>query len=115
VTFVVLNDEGGAIFAGLEQGAPAYASAFERVFGTPHDTDLDALCRAHGIAHERITQPERLAAALGSQPSGIRLIEVPVSRAERRTEADHLRDLAQSLWLRADPGSATGSEHRPRS
>lgn len=97
VTFVVLNDAGGAIFAGLEQGAPAYAPAFERVFGTPHHTDLAALCRAHGIAHERITQPERLAAVLGSKPSGIRLIEVPVSRAERRAEADHLRDLAQSL------------------
>ncbi|HKX66518.1 MAG TPA: 2-succinyl-5-enolpyruvyl-6-hydroxy-3-cyclohexene-1-carboxylic-acid synthase [Intrasporangium sp.] len=115
LTFVVLNDDGGAIFAGLEQGATAYAPAFERVFGTPHDTDLAALCRAHGIAHERITQPERLAAALGSEPSGIRLIEVPVSRAERRAEADHLRDLAQSLWVRADPGPATGSERRPPS
>ncbi len=97
VTFVVLNDNGGAIFAGLEQGAPAYAPAFERVFGTPHHTDLAALCLAHGIAHERITQPERLAAALETQHSGIRLIEVLVSRAERRAEADHLRDLAQSL------------------
>ena len=97
VTFVVLNDDGGAIFAGLEQGAPAYAPAFERVFGTPHHTDLAALCLAHGVAHERITQPERLAAALETQPSGIRLIEVPVSRAERRAEADHLRYLAQSL------------------
>ena len=115
VTFVVLNDDGGAIFAGLEQGAPAYAPAFERVFGTPHHTDLAALCLAHGIAHERVTKPERLAAALETQPSGIRLIEVLVSRAERRAEADHLRDLAQSLWLRGDPGPATASEHRPRS
>jgi 2-succinyl-5-enolpyruvyl-6-hydroxy-3-cyclohexene-1-carboxylate synthase len=115
VTFVVLNDDGGAIFAGLEQGAPAYAPAFERVFGTPHHTDLAALCLAHGIAHERVTQPERLAAALETQPSGIRLIEVLVSRAERRAEADHLRDLAQSLWLRGDPGPATALEHRPRS
>ena len=115
LTLVVLNDDGGAIFAGLEQGAPAYAPAFERVFGTPHHTNLAALCLAHGIAHERITQPERLAAVLGSAPSGIRLIEVPAARAERRAEANHLRDLAQSLWLRADPGPATGSERRPPS
>ncbi|WP_353507973.1 2-succinyl-5-enolpyruvyl-6-hydroxy-3-cyclohexene-1-carboxylic-acid synthase [Intrasporangium sp.] len=115
VTLVVLNDDGGAIFAGLEQGAPAYAPAFERVFGTPHHTDLAALCRAHGIDHERITQPEHLAAALETQPSGIRLIEVPVSRGERRAEADHLRDLARSVWLRGDPGPATASERRPRS
>jgi 2-succinyl-5-enolpyruvyl-6-hydroxy-3-cyclohexene-1-carboxylate synthase len=96
LTFVVLNDDGGAIFAGLEQGAPGYAQAFERVFGTPHHTDLVALCRAHGIAHERITEPERLATALRGQPSGIRVIEVPVSRAERRAEGDRLRELAQS-------------------
>ena len=115
LTLVVLNDDGGAIFAGLEQGAPAYAPALERVFGTPHHTNLAAMCRAHGIAHERITQPERLAAVLGSAPSGIRLIEVPAARAERRAEANHLRDLAQSLWLRADPGPATGSERRPPS
>ena len=104
VTFVVLNDDGGAIFAGLEQGAPPYAPAFERVFGTPHRTDLAALCRAHGIAHERITQPERLAAALGSQHSGIRLIEVPVSRAERR-RLHALRD--------ARVGRARRVERRP--
>ena len=97
LTLVVLNDDGGAIFAGLEQGAPPYAAAFERVFGTPHHTDLAALCRAHGIVHERVTEPERLAEALGSQPSGIRLIEVPVSRADRRAEADDLRALAISL------------------
>jgi 2-succinyl-5-enolpyruvyl-6-hydroxy-3-cyclohexene-1-carboxylate synthase len=95
ITFVVLNDDGGAIFAGLEQGAAEYAVAFERVFGTPHRTDLAALCAAHGVAHERITQPERLEAALRGQPSGIRLIEVPVSRAERRAENQALRELAR--------------------
>jgi len=97
LTIVVLNDDGGAIFAGLEQGAPPYAAAFERVFGTPHHTDVAALCRAHGIDHERVTEPERLAEVLGSQPSGIRLIEVAVARTDRRAEADHLRALAESL------------------
>jgi 2-succinyl-5-enolpyruvyl-6-hydroxy-3-cyclohexene-1-carboxylate synthase len=95
ITFVVLNDDGGAIFTGLEQGAEEYAPAFERVFGTPHHTDLAALCAARGIAHERISQPERLADALRSQPSGIRLIEVPVSRTERRAEGLALRELAR--------------------
>ncbi len=36
LTIVVANDDGGAIFATLEQGASAYAKSFERVFGTPH-------------------------------------------------------------------------------
>jgi 2-succinyl-5-enolpyruvyl-6-hydroxy-3-cyclohexene-1-carboxylate synthase len=95
LSVVVLNDDGGAIFSGLEQGSADYVPAFERVFGTPHHTDLAALCAAHGIAHERVTRPEQLATALRNEPSGIRFIEVAVSRAERRAQGDRLRELAQ--------------------
>ena len=35
LTIVVANDDGGSIFSMLEQGAPAHAEAFERLFGTP--------------------------------------------------------------------------------
>lgn len=97
LTLVVLNDDGGAIFHGLEQGAAPYASAFERVFGTPHGTDLAALATAHGITHERITRAERLEEALASPPGGIRLLEVRVARRNRRAQADHLRALARTL------------------
>ncbi|MDX6319822.1 MAG: 2-succinyl-5-enolpyruvyl-6-hydroxy-3-cyclohexene-carboxylate synthase, partial [Nocardioidaceae bacterium] len=34
LTVVVANDDGGAIFSTLEQGGPAFAASFERVFGT---------------------------------------------------------------------------------
>lgn len=97
LTLVVLNDDGGAIFHGLEQGAAPYATAFERVFGTPHGTDLAALATAHGITHERITRAERLEEALASPPGGIRLLEVRVARGNRRAQADHLRALARTL------------------
>ncbi|GAA2164568.1 2-succinyl-5-enolpyruvyl-6-hydroxy-3-cyclohexene-1-carboxylate synthase [Humibacillus xanthopallidus] len=95
LTLVVLSDDGGAIFSALEQGDRTYASAFERVFGTPHGTDLEALCAAHHTAYERVTDLSRLGAALDEQPSGIRVLEVPVSRVDRRGEAAWLRDLAQ--------------------
>jgi 2-succinyl-5-enolpyruvyl-6-hydroxy-3-cyclohexene-1-carboxylate synthase len=95
LTFVVLSDDGGAIFSTLEQGDRRYASAFERVFATPHGTDLAALCAAHHTAYERIDDLDRLAAALAESPSGIRVLEVPVSRADRRAEAAWLRELAQ--------------------
>ena len=94
LTLVVLSDDGGAIFSTLEQGDRRYASAFERVFGTPHGTDLEALSAAHHTAYERVTDLGRLSAALDEQPSGIRVLEVPVSRTDRRDEAAWLRALA---------------------
>jgi 2-succinyl-5-enolpyruvyl-6-hydroxy-3-cyclohexene-1-carboxylate synthase len=102
LTLVVLSDDGGAIFSTLEQGGPEYGRAFERVFGTPHGTDLVALCAAHHVTHERVTDLTRLAAALDEQPSGIRVLEVPVSRSGRRTEAEWLRHLAQQAVPRRD-------------
>ena len=97
LTFVVLSDDGGAIFSTLEQGDRRYASAFERVFATPHGTDLEALCAAHHTAYERVDDLGRLASALTEQHSGTRVLEVPVSRAGRREEAAWLRGLAQQV------------------
>ena len=45
---VVGDDGGGALFHTLEQGRPAYADAFERVFGTPQGVDLAAVATALG-------------------------------------------------------------------
>ncbi|WP_404391641.1 2-succinyl-5-enolpyruvyl-6-hydroxy-3-cyclohexene-1-carboxylic-acid synthase [Humibacillus xanthopallidus] len=97
LTLVVLSDDGGAIFTTLEQGDRRYASAFERVFGTPHGTDLEALCAAHRTAYERVTDLVRLGEALDEQPSGIRVLEVPVSRSDRRDEAAWLLGLAHRV------------------
>jgi 2-succinyl-5-enolpyruvyl-6-hydroxy-3-cyclohexene-1-carboxylate synthase len=102
LTFVVLSDDGGAIFSTLEQGDRRYAGAFERVFATPHGTDLGALCAAHHTAYARIDDLGRLAAALDESPSGTRVLEVPVSRADRRAEATWLRALAQRVVPRQD-------------
>ena len=76
LTIVVVNNDGGAIFATLEQGAPELADAFERVFGTPHGVDLAALCAATGTPHRRAT-PHGLHL---DKPDGIRVVEVRTSR-----------------------------------
>ncbi|MGW5240868.1 2-succinyl-5-enolpyruvyl-6-hydroxy-3-cyclohexene-1-carboxylic-acid synthase [Monashia sp. NPDC004114] len=102
LTIVVLSDDGGAIFSTLEQGDRRYASAFERVFGTPHGTDLEAVCAAHHTAYERVADLARLEAALAESPSGTRVLEVPVSRSDRRDEAARLRALAQQAVPRHD-------------
>ena len=52
---VVANDNGGAIFATLEHGHPVHSGAYERIFGTPHDIDLERL----GHRHRRRLPPGR--------------------------------------------------------
>lgn len=83
LTIVVLNDDGGGIFHTLEQGSPEYSQAFERVFGTPTRTRIDALCAAHGVKH-RLVEASQLAAYLTRAPVGIEVLEVQVPRAGRR-------------------------------
>lgn len=94
LTLVVVNDDGGGIFTTLEPGAPERAAGFERVFGTPTGTDLVALCRAHGIRHERVTTRDALAAAVATRPDGIRVVEVRVDRSTHRQAHADLRALA---------------------
>jgi 2-succinyl-5-enolpyruvyl-6-hydroxy-3-cyclohexene-1-carboxylate synthase len=86
---VVVNDNGGGIFGLLEQGAAEHASAFERVFGTPHDADLAALCAATDTPYERV-KPDEAAAALAPRP-GIRVVEIPVRRDGHRELHAQLR------------------------
>jgi 2-succinyl-5-enolpyruvyl-6-hydroxy-3-cyclohexene-1-carboxylate synthase len=97
LTFVVANDEGGSIFATLEQGAPQYSAVFERVFGTPHGVDLGRLCLAYGHLHERITDPDRLRTALSERVSGLRVLEVPLRRDTRRADDEAVRQIARRV------------------
>ena len=86
---VVLNDNGGGIFALLEPGAPEYAGVFERVFGTPHGVDIEALCAASQTPYE-VVELEKLAAALAPRP-GLRVVEVGVDRRGHRDLHGRLR------------------------
>jgi 2-succinyl-5-enolpyruvyl-6-hydroxy-3-cyclohexene-1-carboxylate synthase len=90
---VVVNDDGGSIFASLEQGAPAYASSFDKLFGTPHRTDLAALCAASGTPHRRVTTHEELVNAVDDPQGGIEVVEAVVRRDNRRDLDAAIRDL----------------------
>ena len=74
---VVADDGGGSIFHGLEQGAPAYADSFERVFGTPQGVDLVAVGKALGWRAARASSAAELAAALAGDAE---LVVAPVTR-----------------------------------
>lgn len=98
LTIVVPNDDGGAIFSMLEQGAPAHAASFERLFGTPHGTDLASLCAAHRVPHLKVTSRAELEQALASPNGGIEVVEAVVDRSGRRDLDARIRALA------TDPG-----------
>ncbi|MGK2881067.1 MAG: 2-succinyl-5-enolpyruvyl-6-hydroxy-3-cyclohexene-1-carboxylic-acid synthase [Mycobacterium sp.] len=83
LTIVVSNDNGGGIFELLEQGDPRFADVSRRVFGTPHDVDVGALCRAYHVENRQIEVAE-LADALDQPPSGMRVLEVKADRSSLR-------------------------------
>jgi 2-succinyl-5-enolpyruvyl-6-hydroxy-3-cyclohexene-1-carboxylate synthase len=97
LTFVVANDQGGSIFATLEQGAPEHAAVFERVFGTPHAVDLERLCMAYGLRYEQVTDAGRLSTALDEPVDGLRVLEVPLRRDTRRADDEAVRQLARRV------------------
>lgn len=93
LTIVVANDDGGAIFSTLEQGGAVYAESFERVFGTPHGVRIESWCDATRTAYERVDDAAGLRAALATEATGIRVIEVPLDRSLRRSLDERLRAL----------------------
>lgn len=99
LTIVVANDDGGGIFGLLEQGDPRHAAAFERVFGTPHGTDLAALCAAHHVPHEAVTV-DSLAGTLAPQP-GLRVLEVRTERSRLRELHARIREAVAGSWSAA--------------
>jgi len=93
LTVVVVNDDGGSIFASLEQGGPAYADSFERLFGTPHHVDLASLCAATRTPHWRVDSLPELEHALANPAGGIEVVEAVVRRDDRRALDAAIRGL----------------------
>ncbi len=74
---VVVNNDGGGIFEGLEPArfgggvrrraaASGGATVFERVFGTPHGASLEQLAAAFGLPYTLAERPGDLAKALAA-------------------------------------------------
>ena len=94
---VVANDDGGSIFATLEQGEPAHMGAFERLFGTPQGLQFEALAAAAGIGYRRVQNAKELAEVLSEPPVGVELVEAVIDRAHRRTLDREITALAATL------------------
>ncbi|MGX9297529.1 2-succinyl-5-enolpyruvyl-6-hydroxy-3-cyclohexene-1-carboxylic-acid synthase [Tsukamurella paurometabola] len=102
LTVVVANDNGGGIFNLLEQGEERYSGAeydgaAARVFGTPHGTDIGALCAAYGVEYVRADLGDLAEAA---RADGLRVVEV-------RTERTGLRALHAGMRARISAAAGT--------
>jgi 2-succinyl-5-enolpyruvyl-6-hydroxy-3-cyclohexene-1-carboxylate synthase len=95
LTLVVVNDDGGSIFASLEQGAERHAASYDRLFGTPHRVDLASLCAATRTPHWRVDSLAELRHALDSPAGGIEVVEAVVRRDNRRDLDAQIRALVQ--------------------
>lgn len=91
LTVVVVDNDGGGIFGFLPQAAELEPARFERLFGTPHDTDLAAVASAFGVPTESVNTRAGFKAALaGAQArGGTRVIVVSTDRSTN--VAEHLR------------------------
>ena len=83
LTIVVSNDNGGGIFELLEQGDPRFSDVSSRIFGTPHDVDVGALCRAYHVEARQIEVGD-LGPLLDEPHAGLRVLEVKADRSSLR-------------------------------
>ncbi|HEU0190322.1 MAG TPA: 2-succinyl-5-enolpyruvyl-6-hydroxy-3-cyclohexene-1-carboxylic-acid synthase, partial [Mycobacterium sp.] len=60
-----------------------FSDVSSRVFGTPHDVDVGALCRAYHVDADQIEVGE-LASALDEPGTGMRVLEVKADRSSLR-------------------------------
>ena len=102
VDVVVVNDAGGAIFAGLEHGEvarePHLAPIVERFFGTPHEADLEALAAAYAVPYQRLRSATDLHNHLSRPARGRRLFEVRCDRADRPAVTARLAAAVRSTF-----------------
>jgi 2-succinyl-5-enolpyruvyl-6-hydroxy-3-cyclohexene-1-carboxylate synthase len=97
LTIVVANDDGGSIFATLEQGAPDHADAYDKLFGTPHGVDLASVCTGLRIPHWRVRSSDELTQALANPNGGVEVVEAVVRRDNRRELDERIRALATGI------------------
>ncbi|MEU0496572.1 2-succinyl-5-enolpyruvyl-6-hydroxy-3-cyclohexene-1-carboxylic-acid synthase [Mycobacterium sp. NPDC006124] len=91
LTIVVSNDNGGGIFELLEQGDPRFSDVSSRVFGTPHDVDVGALCRAYHVECRQV-ELDGLAEELDTGADGLRVLEVKADRSSLRALHASIRE-----------------------
>ena len=76
-TFVVIDNGGGGIFSFLPQAASLEAGMFERLFGTPPNSDVGAVARGFGLPVLDVTSLSQLEPALAIRAPALVRVKVP--------------------------------------
>jgi len=77
---IVLDNRGGGIFSFLPQASALATDTFEKVFGTPHNVDIEMLAKSHRIESETVENLDQLTEAILQR--GPYLIRVVTDRNE---------------------------------
>lgn len=78
LTIVLLNNAGGGVFEFLP--IAQHNPPFEKYFATPQTVDVSALCAAHAIHHQTITDWQQFEDACKTLPAGVRVLELKTDR-----------------------------------
>lgn len=80
---VVVDNDGGGIFNFLPQAESQPEGRFERLWGTPHRSDIAGIARAYGVEVEEVADVHRLARAVeaGGPGKGLRVLLAKTERA----------------------------------
>lgn len=83
LTIVVVDNHGGGIFSFLPPATELTPDRFELLFGTPHDVDLVALARLHGLGAAAVDEAAQLRPALeeAAAAGGVRVVVAATDRA----------------------------------
>uniref|UniRef100_B8HWL1 2-succinyl-5-enolpyruvyl-6-hydroxy-3-cyclohexene-1-carboxylate synthase n=1 Tax=Cyanothece sp. (strain PCC 7425 / ATCC 29141) TaxID=395961 RepID=B8HWL1_CYAP4 len=93
LTIVLINNNGGGIFANLP--IANFEPPFETFFATPQNINFAQLCLTYGVDYELIQSWPQLKARLNPLPeTGIRLLEI---QSDRRRDAQQRRFYAEQL------------------
>ena len=92
LTIFIIDNNGGGIFSTLAQ---AGVDGFEKIFGTPHNLELERVIQGFGGQVTKVKTDSDLLHGLRHEAKGLNFVVVEVP--DRETNASMLKEITQSL------------------
>jgi 2-succinyl-5-enolpyruvyl-6-hydroxy-3-cyclohexene-1-carboxylate synthase len=84
----VIDNNGGGIFSTLPQ---AGVDGFEKIFGTPHGRDIQAIAKAFGVKASKVSTSAELSQAIAAPVKGFEIVVVQVP--SRQENGEYLKSI----------------------